>query len=152
MQYSIFDMSMTVMREAKLTRSLREREKLKSVQNTEKLWRIVKSVHLIVKLFCLSIVSMNASKNHLLLRRPSNCNGMMLDNLPFSVAPHDPTHLQHCVVQLCPRLIHPMDPWIQEEWVVTDAREEHFHHKGPVVEEGNARGLEVHREVGHVRL
>ena len=77
MQYSIFDMSMTVMREAKLTRSLREREKLKSVQNTEKLWRIVKSVHLIVKLFCLSIVSMNASKNHLLFKRPSNCNGMV---------------------------------------------------------------------------
>ena len=45
-----------------------------------------------------------------------------------------------------------MDPWIQEEWVVADAREEHFHHEGPVVEEGNARGLEVHREVGHVRL
>ena len=45
-----------------------------------------------------------------------------------------------------------MDPWIQEEWVVADAGEEHFHHEGSVVEEGNARGLEVHREVGHVRL
>ena len=70
------------------------------------------------------------------------------DNLTLSAA----SHLQHRVVQLCARFIHPVDPWIQEKWVVADAREENFHHKGSVVEEGNSRGLEVHREVGHVCL
>ena len=63
-----------------------------------------------------------------------------------------PTNLQHCVVQLCPGFIHPVDPRIQEEWMIANAREEDFHDEGPVVEEGNAGGLEVHREVGHVRL
>ena len=88
------------------------------------------------------------------------------DNLPISSLPRKkakqngpknifvafPTDLQHCVVQLCPGFIHPVDPRVQEEWVVADAREENLHHKGPVVEERDARGLEVHCEVRHVRL
>ena len=45
-----------------------------------------------------------------------------------------------------------MDPRVQEQRVVADAWEEDLHHEGPVVEEGDAGGLEVHGEVGHVCL
>ena len=111
-QYSILDMRITVTREAKFTRSLTWKHnvsfgkrkskwafKYSRVQNTlEKERKLRVFLHLIVKLFCLSIVSMNARRNHLLFKRPSNCNGKVVKIISLSLSLGRISHLQHRVV------------------------------------------------------
>ena len=110
-------------------------------------------LHLIVKLFCLSIVSMNARRNHLLFKRPSNCKGKVVRIISLSLSLGRISHLQHRVVQLRSWFVHPpVDPWVEEQRMVADAGKEDFHDEGSVVEKRDSGGLEVHGEVGHVGL
>ena len=82
-QYSILDMRITVTREAKFTRSLTWKHNV-SFRKRKKKLRVF--LHLIVKLFCLSIVSMNARRNHLLFKRPSNCKGKVVRIISLSLS------------------------------------------------------------------